>query len=94
MLGVKDCVGITFAKDSLLTLLKERAMNYSQYDVYAQFLVRCRQVMGPFDLERLEHDEAYKTDFFKRAALSADDQIFALADLVTRVMQEEAINVH
>ena len=69
-------------------------MNYNQYDVYAQFLVRCREVMGPFDLERLEHDNAYKTDFFERAALSADDQIFALADLVSRVIKDESVNVH
>ena len=69
-------------------------MNYNQYDVYAQFLVRCREVMGPFDLERLEHDEVYKTDFFKRVALSADDRIFALAYLVTRVMQDETVNIH
>ena len=69
-------------------------MQYNQYDVYAQFLVRCREVMGPFDLERLEHDEAYKTDFFKRVALSADDQIFALAHLVNITMQDESINVH
>jgi hypothetical protein len=56
--------------------------------------VRCREVMRPFDLEKLEHDEAYKNDFFKRVALSADDQIFALADLVSRVMQDETVNVH
>jgi hypothetical protein len=30
----------------------------------------------------------------KRATLSADDQFFALADLVTRVMQDERVNVH
>ena len=69
-------------------------MNYNQYDVYAQFLARCREVMGPFDLNKLEHDEAYKTDFFKRVALSADDQIFALADLVTRTLKDETVNVH
>ena len=69
-------------------------MQYNQYDVYAQFLVRCREVLGPFDIEKLEHDEAYKNDFFKRVALSADDKIFALADLVSRTMQEETINVH
>ena len=69
-------------------------MNYNQYDVYAQFLVRCREVMGPFDLDRLEHDEVYKTDFFKRAVLTADDQIFALADLVSRVIQDETVNIH
>ena len=75
-------------------LLKDTTMQYNQYDVYAQFLVRCREVMGPFDLERLEHDEAYKTDFFKRVALTADDQIFALADLVTRVMDDEMVRMH
>lgn len=66
----------------------------NQYDIYAQFLVRCRQVMGPFDLDKLESDEVYKADFFKRVALSADDQIFALADLVTRVMHDESAHLH
>jgi hypothetical protein len=66
----------------------------NQYDIYAQFLVRCRQVMGPFDLERLENDEVYKADFFKRVALSADDQIFALADLVKQTLKNEPIYVH
>ena len=65
-------------------------MQYNQYDVYAQFLVRCREVMGPFDLDRLEHDHVYKTNFFERVALSADDQIFALAHLVNITMQDES----
>lgn len=30
----------------------------------------------------------------KRATLSANDQFFALADLVTRLMQDERVNVH
>jgi hypothetical protein len=66
----------------------------NQYDIYAQFLVRCRQVMGPFDLERLESDEAYKADFFKRVALSADDQIFTLADLVRQALNSEPVPIH
>jgi hypothetical protein len=66
----------------------------SEYDVYAQFLVRCREVMGPFDLERLENDETYKADFFKRVALSADDQIFALADLVSQTLNNEPVSTH
>lgn len=66
----------------------------NQYDVYAQFLVRCREVMGPFDLERLESDETYKADFFKRVALSADDQIFALADLVSQTLNNEPVSTH
>jgi hypothetical protein len=66
----------------------------NQYDIYAQFLVRCRQVMGPFDLDRLESDEVYKADFFKRVALSADDQIFALADLVRQTLNNESASIH
>jgi hypothetical protein len=81
-------------KEYLVNFLKGKYMQYNQYDVYAQFLVRCREVLGPLDLEKLEYDDAYKADFFNRVALSADDQIFALADLVSRTMQEEIINVH
>lgn len=69
-------------------------MQINQYEIYAQFLLRCRQVIGPFDLAKLENDEAYKADFFKRVALSADDQLFALADLVNRVIDEEVASVH
>jgi hypothetical protein len=69
-------------------------MMQNQYDIYAQFLVRCRQVMGPFDVERLEYDEAYKAEFFNRIALSADDRLFELADMVSRVIEEEITSLH
>jgi len=36
----------------------------NQYEMYAQFLIRCREVMGPFDVEKLATDENYKADFF------------------------------
>lgn len=65
-------------------------MTNNSYAVYAQFLVQCRKVMGPFDIEKLSHDNAYKTEFFNRVKLSDDDALFQLADLVNRTLAEEA----
>jgi hypothetical protein len=59
-------------------------------DVYANFLVKCWQVMGPFDIEKLASDQDYKAAFFNRVALSEDDELFEMADLVSRTMNEEA----
>lgn len=68
--------------------------NQNVYAVYAEFLVHCRRVMGPFDIEKLASDEAYKVDFFNRVMLSEDDQLFKMADLVNRALTEEARSVH
>ena len=68
--------------------------NNDAYAVYAEFLVQCRKIMGPFDIEKLAYDQAYKADFFNRVALSADDQLFEMANLVSRVLNEEASSVH
>ncbi|OQW68957.1 MAG: hypothetical protein CTY37_05595 [Methylotenera sp.] len=68
--------------------------NQNVYAVYAEFLVQCRRVMGPFDIEKLASDEAYKVDFFNRVMLSEDDQLFKMADLVNRALTEEARSVH
>ena len=57
-------------------------MQVSQYDVYTQFLLACKKVMGTLGLEKLAHDEAYKTECFSRVALEADDKLFAIADLI------------
>lgn len=64
------------------------------YATYAAFLIQCRKVMGPFDVEKLAHDEAYKADFFNRVALSADDTLFELANLVSNQLNEEALSIH
>ena len=64
------------------------------YATYAAFLVQCRKVMGPFDVEKLAHDEAYKTEFFNRVSLSADDKLFDLANLVSRQLDEELLTTH
>lgn len=62
--------------------------------IYAQFLAQCRQVIGPFDLERLGYDEAYKAEFYRNIALSADEELFELAALVSSKLQEEMPSIH
>jgi hypothetical protein len=65
----------------------------NQYEMYAQFLIRCREVMGPFDVEKLASDENYKADFFQRVALSADNELFTMAYIINRSLTE-ADSVH
>ena len=62
--------------------------------VYAEFLARCREVMGPIDLEKLAYDSEYKAEFFKRVNLSQDDKLFRLAAQVDRKLNEEMFDVH
>lgn len=62
--------------------------------VYAEFLARCRKVMGPIDLEKLAYDIDYKTEFFNRVKLSEDDKLFQLAALVDRKLNEEMFGAH
>ena len=62
--------------------------------VYAEFLARCRKVMGPIDLEKLAYDNDYKTEFFNRVKLSEDDKLFQLAALVDRKLNEEMFGAH
>ena len=60
------------------------------YSIYAAFLVRCRKVMGPFNIEKLAHDGAYKAEFFNRVSLTADDKLFELANLISNQLNEES----
>ena len=62
--------------------------------VYAEFLARCRKVMGPIDLEKLAYDTDYKTEFFNRVKLSEDDKLFQLAAQVDRTLNEEMFGAH
>ena len=57
--------------------------------VYAEFLARCRTVMGPIDLVKLAYDSEYKAEFFNRVNLSDDDKLFQLAAQVDRKLNEE-----
>ena len=62
--------------------------------VYAEFLARCREVMGPIDLEKLAFDSEYKAVFFTRVNLSKDDKLFQLAAQVDRKLNEEMFGAH
>ena len=64
------------------------------YAVYAAFLIQCRKVMGPFDVEKLAHDDVYKAEFFNRVSLNADDTLFDLANLVSKQLNEESLKIH
>jgi hypothetical protein len=70
------------------------AMTNDNVAVYAQFLAQCREVVGPFDIERLAYDQEYKTKFFNSIAISADDELFEMAALVSRKLREEIPSVH
>ena len=62
--------------------------------IYAEFLARCREVMGPINLEKLAYDSEYKAEFFKRVNLSKDDKLFQLAAQVDRKLNEEMFGAH
>ncbi|MEE9331149.1 MAG: hypothetical protein V3U89_02855 [Methylophilaceae bacterium] len=64
-------------------------MQTSHYDVYAQLLLACKEVMGTVDLEKLTNDEQYKIDFFKSAKLNPDDMLIEMAGLVKRELTSE-----
>lgn len=57
--------------------------------VYAQFLAQCREIIGPFDIEKLAYDQQYKTELMNSLALTADDQLFEMAALVNSKLNEE-----
>lgn len=63
-------------------------MQLNQYDVYAHFLLACREVMGTLDLEKLANDPDYKDEFFNRIALDGDDKIFEIASMVSRELDK------
>lgn len=65
------------------------SMKKDSVTAYAEFLIQCRKVMGPFDLEKLAYDQNYKAEFFNRVALSADDQLFQMAAMVNKQLNKE-----
>jgi hypothetical protein len=69
-------------------------MKKRNVDIYAKFLAQCRKVMGPFDLEKLAHDQQYKTEFFSRVKITPDDELFQLAAAVNSKLNEEIARAH
>lgn len=76
----------------LIQILEAIKMQANHYDVYAQFLLDCKEVMGTLDLEKLAYDDEYKAEFFKRISLDADDKIFEMANLVNQELDNESQN--
>lgn len=69
-------------------------MSNNNVAVYAQFLAQCREVIGPFDIERLAYDQQYKAQLILSLALKADDKLFDMAALVTSKLNEEIQSAH
>ena len=62
--------------------------------VYAQFLAQCREVIGPFDIERMANDQLYKAQLINSLALTADDKLFEMAAVVNSKLNEEMHSTH
>ena len=62
--------------------------------VYAQFLAQCREVIGPFDIERLVYDQQYKAQLLSSLALTVDDKLFEMAAIVDSKLNEEMQRTH
>jgi len=62
-------------------------MQYSQYDIYAEFLLECKEIMGSVDFERLDNDSEYRSDICQRVASKVDGRLFYMADLINRKLE-------
>jgi hypothetical protein len=69
-------------------------MQVNHFDVYAQFLLECKKVMGSVDFERLDKDNEYRTQVCQRIALNVDDSLFEIAHLVNQEIDEEESKNH
>ena len=75
-------------------LIRVFNMTNNNVAVYAQFLAQCREVIGPFDIERLACDQQYKAQLICSLALTADDKLFEMAALVDSKLNEEMQIMH
>jgi hypothetical protein len=64
-----------------------------EFEIYAEFLAQCRELLGPFDLEKLAFDPEYKAQFFERVEINADDQIFKMAKTINRLLEKKTPGV-
>ena len=63
-------------------------MEKDELELYAEFLAQCRDLLGPFDVERLATDPEYKATFIQNTEISPDDQIFKLAKNINRMLEK------
>ena len=64
-------------------------MENHDFEVYAEFLAQCRDLLGQFDIEKLAFDPSYKAEVFERIAINPDDQIFKMAKTINRKLEKE-----
>ena len=75
-------------------LMRIYSMPNDNVAVYAQFLAQCREIIGPFDIERMADDQQYKAQLISSLALTADDKLFEMAALVDSKLNEEMQCTH
>jgi hypothetical protein len=63
-------------------------MENEDLELYAEFLAQCRELLGPFDVEKLASDPEYKAAFIQNADINPDDQIFKLAKNINRMLEQ------
>jgi hypothetical protein len=63
-------------------------MEKEDLELYAEFLAQCRELLGPFDIEKLASDPEYKAAFIQNADINPDDQIFKLAKNINRMLEQ------
>lgn len=66
-------------------------MQENQFDVYAEFLIACKKVMGSVDFERLDSDSEYRTEVCQRVFSNADDRLFYMAELINNKIETEEV---
>ena len=64
-------------------------MQANHYEVYAEFLIECRNAMGPVDFEKLAFDEEYQSEFFNRVVAGTNGDILNMAALINRELENE-----
>jgi len=72
-------------------------MQAGPFDVYAEFLLECKEVMGSVDFDRLDQDDEYRSDVCQRIASKVDGRLFYMADLINRKLdmdEEEEVPTH
>lgn len=64
-------------------------MEANQYDVYAEFLLACKDAMGSVDFERFDHDSEYRSQICNRIIANASDELYDIAEMINREIENE-----
>lgn len=64
-------------------------MQANQYDVYAEFLLACKDAMGSVDFERFDHDSDYRKAICDHIIANASEELFDIAEMINREIENE-----